>query len=245
MNRTNRLTVATALLLGMLLWPLGGASQSIKSARAQYNSGDFVTAAATGEKLGTFEGYMIAAASLTIHGHYFTDGKERQQILLNAMELARKAVELQPDNPEAHMYLVRAMGRYSQSIPSSKALSEGYGESVKETLETVLQLDPDSWEAQLGLGSWHAEIISKGGFLGKLAFGASEQKAREHFLKAAELAPVSIITYLEFARGLHALNAKKYREQVIRNLNRALELPASDAYDRVLQEDARKFLDTL
>ena len=242
MTLLNRLSLTMGAVLGMLIGSTDGEAQSIKSARAHYAAGEFESAANVAKAQDTFEGYLLASKALTIEGHYFSTGDNRQQTLREAMELARIAVELQPNNSDAHLHLALAMGRYSQSISAAKALSEGYAEAIKETFDTLLRLDPNSWNAHLGLGSWHAEIVVKGGFLGRLAFGASKKKAFSHFVEAKKLAPDSAIFHLEFARGLRTLDFEKYRDNVGYHLRRAAELPVKDAYDRIIRKEALDLL---
>ena len=231
-----------AVVLCGVIGPSVGSSQSIDAARTLYSNGDFTHAAEIAKKLGTFEGHLIATDALSVHGAYFVSGKERQRILTEAIEQARMAVELEPNNPEAHLHLSRAMGRYAQSISAGRALSEGYGEAVKDTLDTVLRLDPDRWEAHLVLGAWHSEIVAKGGFLAMLAFGASKKKALAHFAKAADLAPNSAIVHLEYARGLLRLDPGENRAAIVQHLRRAVEAPANDAFDRIIRKEAKDML---
>ena len=235
------LLVAAVALIGLAL-PAIGFSQSISSARAQYSAGDFQAAAETARALETFEGYLVAASAQTALGEYLTKGEERRQILLDAIQLSQKAVALQANDTEALLHLARAMGRYAQSISPAKALSEGYGDKVKDILDTVLQLDPNSWVVHLSLGSWHSEILANGGFFAVIAFGASEKRAMDHFARALDLAPNSAVVHLEVARGLHKLSDTKNRASILEHLERAVELPPSDAYDRLVRRAAEEML---
>lgn len=237
----NALLAAAVALIGLAL-PSVSSSQSISSARAQYASGDFPKAAQTARALETFEGYLVAASAQTALGEYLTRGEERRQVLLDAIALSQKAVELKADDTEALLHLARAMGRYAQSISPGKALSEGYGDKVKDILDKVLQLDPNSWAVHLSLGSWHAEILANGGFFAVIAFGASEKRAMAHFAKAVDLAPNSSVVHLEVARGLHNLSDTKNRASIVEHLERAVELPPGDAYDRLVRRAAEEML---
>ena len=234
--------LAAAAALIALALPAVGSSQSISSARAQYAAGDFPAAAETARALGTFEGYLVAASAQTALGEFLAKGEERRHVLLDAIQLSQKAVGLQADNTEALLYLARAMGRYAQSISPAKALSEGYGEKVKDILDKVLQMDPNSWEVHVSLGSWHSEVLANGGFLAVIAFGASEKRAMAHFAKALALAPDSAIVHLEVARGLHNLSDTKNRASIVEHLRQAVELPPADAYERLVRRAAEEML---
>ena len=75
-----------------------------------------------------------------------------------------------------------------------------------------------------------------------IAFGASEKRAMAHFAKALNLAPNSAVVHLEVARGLHNLSDTKNRAAIVEHLERAVELPPGDAYDRLVRRAAEEML---
>ena len=216
--------------------------QSMESVMEKFKDGQFLAAAEEARKLDSVDGYVLAAEALIIYADHFAEDSERRQYLLEAIELARKAINRQPENPKVHIILIRGLGRYAQLLSPEKALSEGLAKKIRKNLDTLLALDPESWEAHLAYGFWHAEIVIKGGFPGMLLFNASRRKAIGYFDKAAELQQNSILLHLEIAQGLQLLEARKYRARIIKHLQMAIALPAGDAYASLLQNKAREIL---
>lgn len=219
-----------------------GESNTDSEIWALHRDGEFLISAMSGEELGTAEGIHVAVTSLTVHGHYFAQDEERQKTLRKAIELSRMLVAMRPEDPDAHFHLARALGRYAQTLPPLKALSEGIGDKIKQSLNRALQLDADFWPAHLAFGTWHVEIVAKGGLLGKLTFGASENQAKHHLARAAELAPDSAVMHLETALAYRLLGAKEHRVRIFRHLLLAIEKPVHDAYDEIVQATAASLL---
>ena len=218
----------------------------VHEARAAYVEGRFVDAARIGESLGTSRGLALAAESLTIHAHFIAPKDEKETLFQRAAELARQAVRADPGNAEAHLQLAGAIGRHAQAIGSIEAASRGYAEKIREATETALQLNPEMAAAHLSLGLWHAEIVGAvGSFLAYVTYGARARDAVASLERALELAPDSKAASLESALGLLALDENKYRDRARRLLNRVIEIPTKDAYDRLLDNLALERLRTL
>ena len=220
-------------------------AQSIEAARAALDAGRFIEAATLAEPLETSAGYTLAAQSLAIHGHHFAKGDEKQALLERATKLARKAVRLEPQNPDAHLQLAHALGRYAQTISISEMLEKGYPNQVREELEEVLRLKPDMSAVHLSLGSWHAEARHGGGIMAGILYGASAKDALAHFKRAFELTPDDKPTLYLYARGLLLLDRDSNYEQARDLLTRAIQIPPQNAYDRIKHELAVKLLEDL
>ena len=228
--------------------PLAGAAgaRAIDEVRAAYTEGRFADAARIGESLGTSKGLALASESLTIHAYYIAGKGEREGLLECAVEMAKKAVRSDPSNADAHLQLARAVGRYAQAVGSFKAVNRGYAEKIREATENALRLDPEMVSAHLSLGRWHAEVVGMvGSFLARLAYGAREEYALASLERAFELAPDAKAVPLEYALGLLALDEGKYREKARSLLKQSIEIPAKDAYERLLHKSAVKRLKAL
>ena len=234
---TNCLPLACLSLLWLLVSG-GAAAQSIEIARAIQDEGRFVEASEIAETLGTSDGYALAAESAALYGHYIAGEPERESVFGRAMTLAEEAVRLDPSNPEAHFQLAHAMGRYAQTIGAAKALARGYASKVRDSIEAALELDPEMAAAHLSLATWHAEMINSAGIAARVVYGASKKRARSHYERAEELAPDEKMVYVEHALGLLLLNDRKNRGKARELLERAIETPAKDALDRLLDERA-------
>ena len=236
------------LLSCLVVAPLGGTAgaQSIEEARSAYAEGRFADAARIGATLGTSEGYALAAGSLAIHGYYFASGDEAEALLEEATALARKAIRADPSNTDAYLRLVQAMGRHAQAIGSFEAINRGYAGKIREAAEKGLELDPESAGAHAALGTWHAEVVAAAGsFIARITHGARESDAIAHFEAALKHAPDEKLVNLEYALGLLILDEDEYRGRARELLARAVELPAKDAYDRLLHKRAVERLKAL
>ena len=221
--------------------PLAGTAgaQSIEEAKSAHAEGRFADAARIGGALGTSEGYALAARSLAIHGYYFAPDAEAEALLEEATALARKAIRVDPDNAEAYLRLVQAMGRHAQAIGSFEAINRGYAGKIREAAEKALELDPEMAAAHTALGAWHAEVVAAvGSFLARITHGARESDAFAHFEAALKHAPDTKSVNLEYALGLLTLDEDEYREKARGFLERAIGIPAKDAYDRLLHKRA-------
>ena len=65
---------------------------------------------------------------------------------------------------------------------------------------------------------------------------------QKHFQKALELAPESKGVLFDYGRGLLIQNKRKNREQAREILMRALNIPPQNAFDRLLDEEAKRML---
>lgn len=232
---------AASLLLCMAVF-LGAAAQIADAgeagpAREAFAEGRFVEAAGIAESLGTSEGYALAAESLAIHGHYLALPEAKPDLLRRAMQLAQEAIRADGDNPQAHLQSAHAMGRYTQAIGTLKVKRE-YAGQVRAAIEQALLLDPALAAAHLSLATWHAEAVKGGGFMARMLFGASKDDALAHYEQAIQLAPGEKVGFAEYAIGLLRLDGRRNREQARRLLQRAIELPARHAHDRIVHERA-------
>lgn len=221
-------------------------AQSIEEAIQAFNDGRFLEAAELAAGQGTSEGYVWASRSLTIYGHYIAPTlEERQGILLRAIQLAKKAVELDESNPYAYQAMAHSEGRYAESLPTIEALSAGYAEKTLASMQRAVELDPDFAYAHVAIGGWHARIINAAGFMGALIYGASEDKAHEHYERAIALLPDDIIILANYAIGLLQLDEDDNRAQVQELLARIEATPNKNTYEQILQEEVAKHLEAL
>lgn len=220
-------------------------AQSLEAAQAAFDEGRFAEAAEIAEALNTSDGYTLAAESLAIHGYYFAEDDKKQALFERATQLAREAVRLDPRNPDAHLHLAHALGRYTQTVELMEAFDEGYPELIRETLEEALRLSPDMAAAHFSLASWHAEARHGGGIMAGILYGASEEDARVHFERAFELAPHDITTLFQYAHGLLLMDRNSNYGQARELLARAVEIPPKDAYNRIIHKLAAEQLEAL
>ena len=213
-------------------------AKSIEGARTAFAEGRFTEAADLARVLDTSEGYALAADSLAIYGYYLARDSEKADLFRRAVELAREAIRLDPANPEAQLQLAHALGRRAQVTGVLQALKEGYAGQMRDAVREALRLAPDMAAAHLSFAAWHAGVVSNGGFIASLLYGANEEDALAHFERALELAPQEKIVLIEYALGLLSLDSIGNREQARDLLERAIRLPQKDAHDRIVHRKA-------
>ncbi len=236
MIKTASVTPVT-MIFALIMSGAAGA-QSMEQVRSVYAEGRFAEAAELGTAPKTSESYALAAQSLAMHGHFFAREEDKTALFQEAVELAEEAVRLDPANPEAHIQLAHARGRYAQSIGFLQAVTGGYATKVRESIEEALRLDPDKAAGHLSLATWYAEIVHAAGGMAGFLYGASEKKARSHYARTLELMPDAKVVCVEYAYGLLLMDEERNREEARGLLERALEKPSKDAVDRLYHERA-------
>ena len=226
-----------AVVSVLLLWSAAGA-RTMDEVRAVYADGRFVEAARLGEALKTSESYALAAQALAVQGNFFAKGDEKTALFQRAVELAKEAVRLDPANPEAHIQLAHATGRYAQVIGFLQAVGGGYATKVRESIEEALRLDPDKPAAHLSLATWYAEIVNAAGAMAGFLYGATEKKARMHYERTLALRPDAKVVCVEYAVGLLLMDEDRNREEARGLLQQAVKKPPVDAVDRLYHEQA-------
>jgi tetratricopeptide (TPR) repeat protein len=96
-----------------------------------------------------------------------------------ARDVAKRATELAPKDPEAHLWYAITLGSWSQAkglLHSAIALR-----NLRKEVETVLQLDPNNIEAHVMAGSIDREL--------PVLLGGDRRVSEEHFKTAQRLDP--------------------------------------------------------
>ena len=163
---------------------------------------------------------------------------------LSAVERAKAAMEVLPDDPNSHYFHAFNLGRYSQSISIVKALSQGIGGKIQSSLENAVYLQPNHADANIALGAYYAEVVDKvGKMLGKLTYGATPAKSVKHFERALELIPEAPIANIEYGNGLYLLFGDDRIDEVTDLYVKATELQPMDAMEKLDIEAALEELE--
>jgi tetratricopeptide (TPR) repeat protein len=222
----------------------GGAEDvaaGVQEAWRRFHAGDFTGAVTSGGKFGALG---ATAANKAAGIHSLQVGREEATRLLQAaITRGEQAIELLPDDANAHYMLALVLGRYSQRISILKALANGIAARVRSHLDATLKLAPEHAEAHIALGLYHAEIVAKiGALLAGLTYQASGEAALEQFRRAIKLTPRSPIANIEYANGLLLLDAQKHREQAQELYARAAATEPADAMEQLDVERAQRGL---
>ncbi len=222
----------------------GGAAavaEGLQSAWREFHAGRFPQAIKLGSALGGI-GAVVANKAAAIYSLTMHRGTARRvDLLQTATGRGEASVEEFPEYANAHYMLALVLGRYSQDISILKAVTAGLATRVKDHLERTLALEPRHAEAHVALGLYHAELIGKlGGLAAALTYGASRDKAMEHFQRALKLAPGSPIVHIEYANGLLLLDSKNGRAQAEKLYAEAASCKPLDAMEQLDAERAQR-----
>lgn len=199
-----------------------------------FHAGEFEKAAKMGLALGT-AGYSVANKATGIYANYLEKSDAKK--LAYYEEVAERCEEQQAESPKdasGYYWHAYALGRYAQGISIVKALSQGIGNKVKNSLDMTIKLAPKHADAHIGLGTYHAEIIDKvGAMIGGLTYGAKKDEGIKLFKKALDLNPNSAIARIEYANALVMLDGKKKMDEAVKLYEEAAAFDAIDAMERL------------
>lgn len=211
-----------------------------------FHNGKFVDAMRVGGDAVPFGITAVskAAAVYSLYGD-LEEGK-MVALLHEVAERAQSALQLLPDEANAHFTLALVLGRYSQRLSILRALAQGMAERVRSHLERALALEPRHAEAHIALGLLHAEIVAKlGSIAAGLTYQASASAAVKHFEQALALMPHSAIALMEYARGLRLIDGTAHRREILELYRRAALCHPLDAVDLLDCKRARRELAAL
>ena len=207
---------------------------------ALFHNGEFQQAMECGLAAGD-AGITVANKAACIYANYLEKKeKARLEIFQEAARRAELQASAHPDNASAWYWQAYALGRYSQGISVAKALAQGLGSRVKESLERTIALQPRHADAHIALGAFHAEVIDKvGTLIGGMTYGARKEVGLKMFREALRLHPQSPIALIEYANGLVMLEGEDRLQEATRLYEQAAALQPLDAMERLDVELAR------
>jgi tetratricopeptide (TPR) repeat protein len=219
---------------------LEAAAANLQDGWRAFHKGDFETATRIGTELGLVGATLANKASGIYATYLCTDEKLKLELFQQAAARAEEASKAFPKDANAHYFRAFALGRYSQGISIAKALAQGLGGKIKESLEATLKLAPEHAEAHSAMGLYHAEIISKiGSLIGGLTYGAKTDTGLKHLKTALELTPDAPVAHLEYGNGLLLLYGNKRENDAAAAYEKASQLKPADAMEKLDAEKAR------
>ena len=220
------------------------AASTLLDAWRAFHRGDFAQAVDLADSLG-LPGHAVANKACGIYADYLEDDEAvKQSIYKGGIERAEQAIEAFPEDANAHYFHAFLLGRYSQCISVTKALTQGMGGKIRKSLERALELSPEHAEAHTAMGLYHAEIIDKvGRMVGSMTYGANPDKAMKHFDRALELTPEAPIARLEYGNGIYMLFGDKRLDESNEAYVKAAGLEPRDAMERLDVEYARSSIE--
>ncbi len=191
-----------------------------------FHNGHYADAASSAMNLGP-TGIPIIMRSVVAYTDYVCEDEDScVELLEQAYQLGESAVDQETNTL---FTTALAMGRYSQSISITKALTKGLGGKVKNLLTQVLETEPNHAEAHLAMAMYHAEIIDKvGSTLGGLTYGANAKTAQKHIQKALELVP-NAINLIEAGNAILLLKGDKGMDEATALYEQASQVTPLDS----------------
>jgi len=129
--------------------------------------------------------------------------RDRKGALDGGLAAARLAVAIKPARPEGHLWVAANMGALAESFGLRQGIR--YRGAIRQSLETVLQIDPafQQGSADRGLGRWYYKVPG--------LFGGDNRKSEAHLRQALAYNQHSVITHLFLAETLLDLGKKPTR----------------------------------
>jgi tetratricopeptide (TPR) repeat protein len=207
---------------------------AVLQAWVHFHNGDFQKASETGLAAGG-AGITAANKATAIYATYLEKKeKTRLDLFLQVAEQAEVQAAADPKNPNAWYWHAYALGRYSQGISVAKALAQGLGGKIKESLEKAIALSPKHADARIALGAFHAEVIDKvGSLIGGMTYGAKKDTGLKLFQEALKLNPGSAIAMIECANALVMLEGDKKMKEATALYEQAAASTPLDAMEHL------------
>ena len=173
--------------------------------------------------------------------------RRKTELLLEAEQIARRAVQLQPQDAAAHTTLAIVVGKLALFEGGKRKVT--LSAEVKEHATLALQLNPRDHLAYHVLGVWHREMAQLNWFLRKFAemlYGklppASLDNAVAYLQRATELSPDNVSHLLELGETYIATRNWSAADTA---LTRALDAPqgwVTDDHYRARARDLQRIV---
>lgn len=187
------------------------------------------------------------ASELIDMGNELPKSADQNQKYSEALDIAAKAVQLNPNNAKGHIIMALALEKTALDKSGTdriKVLNQARGAAEK-----AIEINPDEDLGYGLLGRWHVAMANTGWITRTYSNlfvvstpAASYDTAIEQFKKAIALRPVGISHYLELGKTYAIL--EKWT-QAGEEFEKILTLPVADKSDSKSQREAKHYLQLL
>jgi len=214
--------------------------QQVLEAWVLFHNGHFEQAMQLGLAAGAAGITVANWATITYARYLERRERDRQDLFMEAAERAQTQTQSEPNNANAWYCYGYALQHYSQGISVARALAQGLGNKVKQSLEHVITLSSAHVDARIALGAFHAEVIDKvGPLIGGMTYGAKKDTALRVFHEALQLQPESALGRTEYANALIMLEGEARMDEATALYEQAANTPALDAVQCLAVEMAQ------
>jgi tetratricopeptide (TPR) repeat protein len=185
-----------------------------------------------------------ASRELVDLGEVERNGDTRASLYARAVDYARRAVALEPNDAEGHFHLARGIGRTALSVGPRERVK--YGVEVRHEALKALEFAPRHPGALHVMGVWNAEIMRLNGFTrmlaktflgGKVFDTASWAEATRYMELSVTVEPTRLVHRLDLARVYRDTGRKADARAAYAA---AIALPLLDANDDMYRRDAER-----
>ena len=229
----NRL-LALASALALVAAPCAAAPDA--AAYDAYARGDYLAAADLAVAAGGAENLTMAAIALNAVAYFEPGRKAARTRAEAALDLAERAIALEPSLADAHVQAAVALLLKSARMSGLSAFVSGNAGRARTRLDNALMLAPTHPLALSTSASWRIEVTRRGG--GALK-GADPERGFDEFQKARSLAPGDAIVAYECALRLLADGRKAWRTPALSCLDGALAATPSRKFEKDVQSLSR------
>lgn len=204
--------------------------------------------AAVGVDSSNYEALWKAARSEIDLAEAEKDEARRNRYSIDGEALARRAIKVNSQDPEAHFHLARALGRRALSVGVRDRVK--FGTEVRAEALEALRLDPNHPGALHVMGVWNAEVMRLNGIqrffaknvLGGRVFGeASWDKAVSYMERAVAADPDRIVHHLDLGKIYADVGDKAKARTQLELVVRGRRIDFNDpAYQREAQAELGK-----
>ena len=162
-------------------------------------------------------------------GHRFEDEDKQEQYFNKGIELAKRALEVNPDDSQSNFVMSVAMGR--KALISGAKDRVAASREIKKYADRAIELDSTNAGAWHVLGRWNFKVANlswleraaANTLFGGISGNASNKKAAKAIRKAIELDDNYILYYYDLARIYEEMGRDA---RAIETCQQAIELPS-------------------
>lgn len=198
---------------------------------------------------GNYEAQWKAARSAVDLASYEMRGDAQKKMFAEAEFYARRAVTANPNDPEGHFHLARALGKRALSLGVRDRIK--YATDVRTQALDCLKLNPKHAGCLHVMGVWNAEVMRLNGFTrmiarnllgGKVLGSASWAEAERYMRESVASEPGRIVHHFDLAAIYRDRDEKA---QARAEYQAVIDLPISDFNDRHYKAEATAALKKL
>jgi len=212
------------------------------SIRALIDQGEYAQAQSEATALQTADGYALAAESLNALV-LLGQAEDLNDMAKDALELAKKALALDPAHANARMQEALADGFVTRTTGTFKAWRKKLPAKTLAKVTALYDDYPNEPRAKALLGAWHLGVVCQAGEKnGNKMFGASAAEGRRLYDMAQAQSPNDILIATNYAASLFVLDRDLYGEETHAKLVSVAAMTPQNDVERRVQSRAAEML---